>query len=79
MTHLHLVDGFELVPMTPDFKQQFDYHRDRTRRLARQSPCPVCEVPSEQLCDPKAGPLTPGGMHWTRYPQDPERIEGKNA
>lgn len=80
-------DPRALVSMPPDFKERVAFFRDAARGLALGSPCPVCEVPSGELCDPKIKnpetrnpyPLTPGGMHWLRYPKDKERIEGKNA
>lgn len=69
------------VPMPSDFRQRIGFFRDATRELARGSPCPVCERPSGELCDPRCvlpptpkfalrtAPLTPGGMHWARYPK----------
>lgn len=76
---MRLIGSFDLIPMPPDFRDQANWHLARSRRLALESPCPVCEAASDTACDPKQGPLTPGGMHWGRYLKDEERIEGKNA
>lgn len=65
----------ELVPMPADFWQQVEYHRDRVRRLALESPCPVCEVPSGQRCTDKNPAILTAGMHWFRYPGESQTTD----